>query len=71
MDFGFTKGELNGYSTNIFLRNPIVETEDELAVVGGRGTFKMAKGQLQQTSTNTKSSNMNLSTPQRELQKVL
>ncbi|MBA0666791.1 hypothetical protein Goklo_003158 [Gossypium klotzschianum] len=44
MDFGFTKGELNGYSINIFSRNPIVETERELAVIGGREKFKMEKG---------------------------
>ncbi|MBA0631067.1 hypothetical protein Godav_003097, partial [Gossypium davidsonii] len=43
MDFGFTKGELNGYSINIFSRNPIVETERELAVIGGREKFKMEK----------------------------
>ncbi|MBA0871974.1 hypothetical protein Goshw_003762 [Gossypium schwendimanii] len=41
MDFGFTKGELNGYSINIFSRNPIAETELELAVIGGRGKFKV------------------------------
>ncbi|MBA0751040.1 hypothetical protein Gogos_002410, partial [Gossypium gossypioides] len=43
MDFRFTKGELNGYSINIFSRNPIAETERELAVIGGRGKFKMEK----------------------------
>ncbi|MBA0698206.1 hypothetical protein Goari_021706, partial [Gossypium aridum] len=37
------EGELNGYSTNIFSRDPIAEMERELAVIGGRGKFKMEK----------------------------
>ncbi|KAE8654340.1 Dirigent protein 4 [Hibiscus syriacus] len=44
MDFGFTKGEFNGSSISVFSRNLIIETERELAVVGGRGKFRMAQG---------------------------
>ncbi|XVF67885.1 hypothetical protein PTKIN_Ptkin10aG0157900 [Pterospermum kingtungense] len=44
MDFGFTKGEFDGSSISLFSRNPITQTERELAIVGGRGKFKMAKG---------------------------
>ncbi|KAH1045446.1 hypothetical protein J1N35_036230 [Gossypium stocksii] len=44
VDFAFTTGKFKGSSLSIFSRNPIQEIEREVAVVGGRGQFKMATG---------------------------
>ncbi|GMI83538.1 hypothetical protein like AT2G21110 [Hibiscus trionum] len=44
LDFGFTRGEFNGSSFGVFTRNTITVACRELAVVGGRGKFRMATG---------------------------
>ncbi|XP_057966599.1 dirigent protein 4-like [Malania oleifera] len=43
-DFGFTTGKFNGSSFSVFSRNPITENIRELAVVGGRGKLRLARG---------------------------
>ncbi|PWA93285.1 disease resistance-responsive (dirigent-like protein) family protein [Artemisia annua] len=42
-DFEFTSGRFNGSSISVFSRDPLVVLK-EVAVVGGRGKFRMAQG---------------------------
>ncbi|KAK4491440.1 hypothetical protein RD792_002190 [Penstemon davidsonii] len=46
MDLGFTSGKFNGSSISVFSRNPITESPREMAIVGGRGLFRFAKGYI-------------------------
>ncbi|KZV41114.1 dirigent protein 4-like [Dorcoceras hygrometricum] len=44
VDLGFSRGKFKGSSISVFSRNPITEKHREMAVVGGRGQFRMARG---------------------------
>ncbi|CAA2981308.1 dirigent 4-like [Olea europaea subsp. europaea] len=41
VDLGFTSGKFKG-SSSMFSRNPVIDGDRELAVVGGRGMFRFA-----------------------------
>ncbi|KAG8503706.1 hypothetical protein CXB51_001646 [Gossypium anomalum] len=43
-DFAFTSGRFDGSSFSLFSRNLSLDKVRELAIVGGRGTFRMARG---------------------------
>ncbi|CAA2940360.1 dirigent 4-like [Olea europaea subsp. europaea] len=44
VDLGFTRGKFKGSSLSVFSRNPVTEGNREMAVVGGRGKFRFARG---------------------------
>ncbi|XP_038707956.1 dirigent protein 15-like [Tripterygium wilfordii] len=43
-DFELTTGKFNGSSISVFSRNPVYMKQRDLAIVGGRGQFRMARG---------------------------
>ncbi|KAF7126532.1 hypothetical protein RHSIM_Rhsim11G0189600 [Rhododendron simsii] len=43
-NFVFTSGKYNGSTLSVFGRNPILGTYRELAIVGGSGVFRLARG---------------------------
>ncbi|KAL2227310.1 UNVERIFIED_CONTAM: Dirigent protein 19 [Sesamum indicum] len=44
LNIEFTEGKYNNTTINILRRNPIIEKDSELPIVGGTGIFKMACG---------------------------
>ncbi|PIA28335.1 hypothetical protein AQUCO_07100002v1 [Aquilegia coerulea] len=44
MSFEFTDGMYNGSTLGIFGRNPTLELEREMPIVGGTGVFRLARG---------------------------
>ncbi|PON83436.1 Disease resistance response protein [Trema orientale] len=44
MSFGFTEGEYNGSSISVLGRNAALNPVREMAVVGGTGVFRLARG---------------------------
>ncbi|TYG52355.1 hypothetical protein ES288_D09G020500v1, partial [Gossypium darwinii] len=43
-DFAFMSGRFNGSSFSLFSRNLFLDNVRELAIVGGRGAFRMVRG---------------------------
>ncbi|KAA0040054.1 hypothetical protein IC582_009787 [Cucumis melo] len=50
MNFAFVSGKYNGSSLTIFGRNPYMEKVREMAVIGGSGVFRFARGYAKVTT---------------------